>query len=111
MAQLPDDLVNQLLENIEELAEPYAKAKALQESLKENRKITKNTLMKMAEVEGIKSHVQQEKFAYLHPQYKLAVNKWIQAIEDEVMAETRFKNAEREWESWRTICANERAVK
>lgn len=111
MASIPDELVQQLLENIEETGKVYAKAKRRQEECKEARKITKNTLMKFSEVDGVTSHIKQEKWAYTNPQYKLKVDEWMQAIEEEVIAEVRFRNAEREWESWRTICANERSVK
>lgn len=111
MAQLPDELVQQLLENIETFGDRHASAQAEQERLKENRKITKNVLMKFAEADGIKSHVQQEKYAYTHPTYLRAVADWIKSIEEGVKAEVRFRNAEREWESWRTISANQRSVR
>lgn len=106
---LPDELVNQLLENIEDAAVPYSKAKSRVTALEENRKITKSALMKMARATGqATSKEGAEAWAYTHPQYELAVKQLVEAIEDEVLKATAFQNAEREWESWRTISANER---
>lgn len=109
MAQLPDELCNQLIENIEDASRPYAKAKALVTSLEELRKTTKAGLMKLARAQGeARSKEAAEVWAYTHPQYDDVVKRLVEAIEEEVIKETQFKNAEREWESWRTISANER---
>lgn len=110
MAQIPDELVNQLLENIQTAGEQLAKAIREQEFCKEMRKITKSTVMKMMEAGGVRSVNQQERDTYAHPTYRGAVDKWMAAIEAEGVAKARFSVAEKEWESWRTICANERSV-
>lgn len=111
MATIPDELVQQLLENIETASQPYAKAKALVTSLEELRKSTKAGLMKMARAMGEASSKEgAEAWAYTHPSYQDVVDRLVAAIEDEVLKQTKFQNAEREWESWRTLCANERSA-
>lgn len=111
MAALPDELVQQLLENIETASKPYAKAKALVTSLEELRKSTKAGLMKMARALGeATSREAAEAWAYTHENYQDVVKRLVAAIEDEVLEQTKFQNSEREWESWRTLCANERSA-
>lgn len=111
MSQVPDELVQSLLEEIGSTGRIYAKAKARCAGLIELRKITKNTLMKMARVSGdARSKEAAEVYAYTHPQYKLVSDQMIESIEDEVNAQTDNENAIREWESWRTLCANERNI-
>lgn len=108
-AQLPDEALEHYFEEISRTGRIYAKAKAKATALEENRKITKSFLMKLARAEGhASSRDAAEVWAYTHPQYKTAVNEWVAAIEDEVITKTDNENAIREWESWRTLCANER---
>lgn len=109
--QLPDEHLQELFDDIAAKGREHARAKALVTSLTELRKITKNQLMKMmAEVHGVRGREKLEMEAYTHPQYRLVVDKLAKAIEDEVNKAVEHQNAERAWESWRTLCANERAI-
>lgn len=112
MAQLPDESIQLYLEEIARLGKIAARLKARERAMEENRKITKATLMKMARATGeATSRDSAETWAYTHPQYKIASDSLIAAIEDAANAETDSQNAIREWESWRTLCANERSIR
>lgn len=109
--QLPDEAIQAMLEDIAEKGKVHARAEALRVSLREMVKITEATLMDLAEQDGVKSMEKQKRYARCHPTYQGVVNKLQQATEDALNAEIAHKNAEREWESWRTLCANERAIR
>ena len=106
--QIPDELVQELLNAIEDKGKVYAKAKRRAAELEHKRKGMKASMMKVMEAHGIRSHQKQEVEALCHPTYELAVKAACDAIEQEVNAQVAFENAERDWESWRTISANER---
>jgi len=110
MRFLPDEFVQELMESLESKARVYAKAKANRAGLEEDRKITKNELMMVAEADDVHTITKQERFAYSHPTYRAIVNRLKKAIEDEVNAEYDCKLAELQFEAWRTINANERAA-
>lgn len=109
--QLPDDAVQAMLEDIADKGKVHARAEALRVGLREGLKTAEATLMNMAEADGIKSMEKQKRFARSHPTYVDLTKKLQQATEDALNAEIAHKNAEREWESWRTLCANERSIR
>lgn len=90
----------------------YAKAKAHMRALEEQRKITKATLMNLARALGeAKSRDSAETWAYTHIQYKQVSDRMIQAIEEEGIAHSAYNRAEKEWESWRSLNANDRNIR
>lgn len=108
MQIIPDEYVQELLDEIEESAAEFAVAKGQTVGLKEGRKIMKAQLMGVAEANGVKSVSKQEQFAYSHPTYRAAVDRLVEAIEREANLEYRCKIVEMKWESWRTLNANAR---
>lgn len=108
--QLPDDAVQQLLEDIAEAGKLYARAKAHLEALRERRKITKASIMKVVETYGVTSYAAQEREAYSHPTYAEHIKQLEKAVEDEVIAEIAFRNAERAFDGWRSCLASERVL-
>jgi len=107
---LPDTYVQELMEEMESASVLYARAKALAEGLREDRKITKAQLMNVAESEGVAAYSRQEVFAYSHPTYRRIVKDLRQAIEDETLKQYKCKMCELKFEAWRTISANTRAA-
>lgn len=110
LRRLPDDFVQELLEQLEEKGKAYARKKAERTGLEEERKITKNELMNVAEAEDVRTITKQERFAYSHPTYRRIVDRLIKAVEEEALAEYALKLIEMQFEAWRTINANERAA-
>lgn len=110
MAQIPDDLVQELLNDIEERGKEYARARARAAHLSDLKGITEAQLMKMLEAGGLSVVAAQKRDARASPSYLEVVKQLHDAIEDETVCEVKFRNAERAWESWRTLCANERAA-
>lgn len=106
--QLPDEFIQECLDDIDKLSVLYATAKAEMEGLREDRKITKSQLMLVAEAEGVKGRDRQEVFAYTHPTYGAIVRRLKVAIRESVRLEYQLKLAELRWESWRSINANQR---
>lgn len=89
----------------------FATAKAKSKAMEKLVGICEANLMKVMQASGEKSLAAQKRDARAHPSYSLIVRQWQDAIEDEVRAETDNENAKRTWESWRTLCANERAIR
>lgn len=111
MNVLPDEYVQQLFDELQGAARRHARAKALAEGLREDRKITKAQLMSVAEADGVGSIAARETFAYSHPNYKAIVVKLREAIEQETLSQYECKLIELRFEAWRTISANERAAR
>jgi hypothetical protein len=109
--RLPDDLVQELLDAIEDTGRIHARAKAEAARLEHRRKRIKASMMKVMEAHGVRSHQKQEVDALCHPNYDAAVELACSAIEAEANAEVDLKNAEREYEAWRTLSANARAAR
>lgn len=109
--QLPDEYLSDLFDRLEAAAQDYAIAKAERFGLAEHRKILKNQMMMVAEAEGRKSHVAQERFAYTHPTYIQLVDDLTKAIKRETDLEYACKLIEMEWGSQRTHSANLRAAR
>jgi hypothetical protein len=103
--QLADEFFQTLLEAIEVKAKEYARAKALETSLDKMLKVTLAFLTKGEMRTSVKA---AELDALTHPQYKSAVDKLTKAEEECIIARVEMENAVRQWESWRTLCANER---
>ena len=110
MYVLPDEYVQQLMNELDETSQTYAKKKAMAEGLREDRKVTKAQLMSVAEAEGYSSLAKQEVFAYGHPTYKAILDKLRVAIEEEALWSYKCKMCELRFEAWRTISANTRAA-
>lgn len=108
MAQLSDDFAQQCLDEIEAKGKEYARAKAYRARLEDMKGVTEAQLMKMIQASGEKSVAAQKRDARAHPNYMDVVNRLRAAIEDETNCQVALQNAERTWESWRTLCANER---
>jgi hypothetical protein len=108
--QLPDDAVQQLLEDIAEAGKVYARAKAHLEALRERRKITKASIMKVVETYGVTSYAAQEREAYSHPGYAQHIVELEKAVEAEVITEIAFRNAERAFDAWRSVLSTERVL-
>lgn len=106
--RLPDDFVQQCLDDIDSLSVEYATAKAEMEGLREDRKITKAQLMLVAEADGVKGRDRQEVFAYTHPTYLALVRRFKAAIKAAVRLEFQLKVAELRFEAWRSVNANQR---
>ena len=111
MAQLPDELVQGLLDAIDVKGKLYAHAKARRARLEDLKGVTEAQLMKVIEACGQRSVAGQKRDARAHPTYLAVLEQLHDAIEDETLKQVAFQNAEREWESWRTTCANERSVR
>lgn len=111
MHDLPDEAIQELFDKLETAALSYAKAKALRFGLEEQRKITKNQLMLVAEAEGERTITRMERFAYSHVTYKEIVDLLVKAIEDEASKEYACKLVEMRWETFRTLSANMRAAR
>lgn len=109
--QLPDDAVQFYLDEIDRTGRIYAAAKAKSKAMEKIVGICEATLMKVMQVAGERSVAAQKRDARAHPSYLSVVRQWEQAIEDETTSETENENAKRTWESWRTLCANERAIR
>lgn len=107
---LPDEAVQEMLDEIERSGREHARLRARLESLRELRKITKARLMKLLEEEGISAFAAQERDAYAHPAYQAIVDRMVEAIEQEHNAAVDYAIAEKRWESWRTISADLRAA-
>lgn len=108
---IPDSEIQELFDQLEAASLAYAKAKALRFGLEEQRKITKNQLMLVAEAEGDKTITRQERSAYSNPVYQGIVNRLVAAIEDETGKEYACKLIEMKWDTFRTISANMRAAR
>lgn len=108
MAQLPDDEVQRLFEEIDRTGRIYARAKARAKSLEKLLGVVEARLMKIIQATGIGAVAVQKRDARTLPQYEMAIKEWEDALEAEVNAQTTNENAIRAWESWRTLCANER---
>lgn len=108
--RLPDEYVQQLIDDLEVASQDYARAKAEADGLRELRKVTKAQLMSVAEAEGNGSIARQEVYAYGHPTYRAILERLRTAIEDETLRQYQCKLAELKFEAWRTISANQRAV-
>lgn len=111
MRHVPDELVQDLLERLEAASVRYAEAKAERIGLEELRKVTKAELMAVAEAEDVRTITKQERFAYSHPTYGQIVKKLKAAIKREIVEEYACKLVEMEWETWRTVNANQRAAR
>jgi hypothetical protein len=112
VAQLPDDFVQLLLDDMHAKGVLAAKAKAKSRALQEQRKITKATLMIMAREGGYaKARDAAEAWAYTHPQYKQVSDAMVAAIEEEAATANDYNRAEKEWESWRSLNANDRSIR
>ena len=109
--QLPDEYLSALFDRLEEASHKYALAKAKRFGLGEQRKITKNQLMLVAEAAGHKSHAKQEIHTYTNPIYIALVADLVKSIEDETNLEYECKLIEMEWNSQRTHAANLRAAR
>ncbi|MDH4172121.1 MAG: hypothetical protein OEW90_01850 [Betaproteobacteria bacterium] len=110
LSRLPDEFVQSLLDNLDTKGKVYARRKAERTGLEEERKITKNELMNVAEAEDVRTITKQERFAYSHPTYRAIVTRLIKAVEEEALAEYELKLIDMQFEAWRTINANERAA-
>ena len=108
MNKLPDEFVQQLVENFEEAGKARAMAKARLRGLEEDRKILKAQLMKVAEAQGTTSITRQEAFAYSHQQYTRLRDNLVEAVEEESLRDYECRLCEIKFEAWRSINANER---
>lgn len=111
MRYVPDEEVQALFDDLETAGAAHARAKAAAEGLKEDRKITKSQLMNIAEAEGVRSISQREVFAYSHPTYKAVVAKLVKAIEEEALADYKYRLADVAIQAWRTWSADTRAAR
>lgn len=110
MRHLPDEFVQEIIDDLDQAAQRYASAKALAEGLKEDRKITKAQLMNVAAAEGVTVITAREQFAYSHATYLDVVHQLKAAIRDAARAEYDCKICELRFEAWRTINANQRVL-
>lgn len=111
MRNLPDELVQELLNELQDSGEQHAKAKARMRQLEEQRKIVKAQLMKVGQtVGGLTSGAKLELFAYSHPTYVDLVASLVTAIENEALMDYRRKDAEIRYECWRSLNSNQRAA-
>lgn len=108
MRNLPDDFLQELFDEMETGAQAYAKAAALAEGLREDRKVTKNMLMLVAEAEGTHTITKQERFAYTHPSYRIIIDQLKGAIEAEALTRYKMKMFELRFEAWRSLNSNAR---
>lgn len=111
MTRLPDELVEELLNDIEDAGEKHAQAKADRFDAEEQRRITKSELMAVAESIGKRSVAAKEQYAHSTETYKRAVKRAYDAILAEGQADYRMRLAEKRFEAWRTINANMRAAR
>jgi len=109
--RLPDELVEELLDELQTAGEKHTQAKAAHFQAEQQRRITRAELMNVAKASGQKSFTAQEVYAHSSQLYKDAVDRVFQAILELGNAEYRCKLAEMRWESWRTINANQRAAR
>lgn len=87
----------------------YAKAKAERIYLEEFRKTKKSMLMQLAEIEGAKSAVTQERDAYANPEYRQLLEALRDAVEEEERLRWMLIAAQAKIDVWRTLGANARA--
>lgn len=94
---------------LEALAVTYAAAHAQAEHLGEFRKSKKAMLMKMAEIDGVKTSATQERDAYAHPEYIALLHGLKAATEQALACKWRLEIARMRFEAWRTKHATRRA--
>lgn len=112
MRNLPDELVQEILDELEDAGEQHAKTKARLRHLEEGRKILKAQLMKLGQVTmGLTAVQAREQFAYSYPTYVDHVAAMVLAVENEALMFYRWKRAEIRYEVWRTLSADSRAAK
>ena len=108
MNKLPDELVEELLSELEVAGGEYAHAKGERFLSEQERRILRSELMQVAKSIGHHVVAAQTAYSETAAPYRAAVKRQYQAIIDEGQAEMRYRNAEKRWESWRTINANQR---
>lgn len=97
------------IEELRELAKVYAPAQANRVYLTEYRKTKKSTLMKQAEVNGVKAIAAQERDAYSDPEYHEVLLGLKEATQAAELARWELVIAQMGLEAWRTQQANQRA--
>lgn len=105
--KLPDEFVQQLVEDFETSGKAHAYAKARLRGLEEDRKILKADLMNVARDAGFKG-AQQEAYSHSHPRYKALRDDLVKATEEEALRHYECRLCEIKFEAWRSINANER---
>jgi len=108
VVKLPDEFVQQLVEDFENSGKAHAYARAKLKGLEEGRKMTKAALMNVARDAGITASARQESYAYSHPRYKEIVDELVKAVERESLLHYECRLCEIKFEAWRSINANER---
>ena len=104
---LPDEFVQQMLDELERLSFDYAAARANSRAAEENRKIVKSQLKRA--FSG--SNTAAEDYAHVHPKYKAAVKEMCDAGEKEDSAKWQLEIQKMKFEAWRTLSANERIAR
>lgn len=108
--QAPDEHIQAMLEAIDKTGREHARAKTYAARLKDQREITLATIMRIKETEGVAAVAKQKREALLHPMYRDVLERYYQAIEEEVNARTAAENAVRLFEGWRTAESTQRAL-
>lgn len=99
------------LNDIRQLVQDYAQAKANRVYLEHFRKSKKAMLMaeaKAKDPEEYKSAASQEVYAYRHPEYIELLEGFREATETEEFRRWQLKTREWKFEAWRTEQANQR---
>ena len=102
--------IHKALDYLRDHAEKFAEAKANRIFLEEFRKTKKATLMRLAEHDGVKSAVAQERDSYAHPEYLELLHGLKAAVAEEERLRWMLIAAQAKIDVWRSLNASNRFV-
>lgn len=109
--RLPDEFIQELIDQREKLAKAHAKAKAKAISLEQRVKITRARLERDFEFNhGQTSFQKQERDALASEEYESVVKQYADAAEAEILTYEALVASKMTFEAWRTISADHRAA-
>lgn len=110
--QLPDETVQEILDDMHAKGVAAGKAKAKAAALRVQLKITEATLTDMAlTISAATNRPAARSWALQHPTYKEVADAMVAAIEEAAITSSAHNRAEKEWESWRSLNANDRGIR